>query len=836
MSDLFGWFQSYLNLSKITAVTVPGMVVAFALILVLGPIPCADNSKSCPFCSATLKPSSPPENSTGPLSLLPKTLTFVNGVNTQRKLKLTNTGNSDVTIFKVFNSVGDADSFLTDSTACDAKVLSSGKDCTIVINYHASHLSLSWFRPNSIPRYEATLSVIGIDTSSDETIEATASLVWGPDPSSVSEASGASSQKKKGISNTVVTSSATWLNAGADSPFASPQVSASNPTASANSVTVPNQTTPLKPKPGSVPIPPPSRDSLLAKFEDLLPPQYKSEETTLKSSCGKMPLYVVPNSRPASDKSDNKTGDNAKSKPGVPQYSEETTRSIEEILSTSDSCYADLTRLDEDLQKEIAKAQNISTQDITDLGALSSNLLTAQNSGDTLVARDLSRKINVKKKELQDTQEHSKSLSQADSYVASLLGQASTIRNAALSQANTASATPSTSNTVADVFLTIEQNLIKFLLFSLILGQILDPIQRGLVSFVGPRRNVFEVLNRVYGQKGDGEFRYGDRRVPPWTLPDSFLPTFYPPQTPQEAQELRDFANESGLRYGPADFAFLRNMNIYDQNYAIGAGYISQNEFNNIYDDYYTQSQLTSGLILPLVILSVCIGIRIICCMTFVPTGPTAWRLIGPVLGAMYIGMFSGFMLSFVFSYFGSREYGEVFHEFITNLRERSSKSSEDRPRVNVPPIFRFLRKPSIQSDEKRWRKFIPWVLFGLFLFFAFLIGANSNVLGWDVLPLVAIPCAFALPLWIWGLDRLHKFYSELQARIGGNILRLQQNTQQKMVDLITQSESLDSLQQNLSDAAANNAVLIDFLNQFIEQKNQNSGANPPTQAGGGSQ
>ena len=50
MADLFTWFTSYLNLAKLTAVTVPGMVVAFALILVLGPIPCRDN-KSCPFCA-----------------------------------------------------------------------------------------------------------------------------------------------------------------------------------------------------------------------------------------------------------------------------------------------------------------------------------------------------------------------------------------------------------------------------------------------------------------------------------------------------------------------------------------------------------------------------------------------------------------------------------------------------------------------------------------------------------------------------------------------------------------------------------------------------------------
>lgn len=55
MPDLPAWFSNYFSPSKITAVTVPGMILAYALILVLGPIPCSRN-KDCPFCPTTLKP------------------------------------------------------------------------------------------------------------------------------------------------------------------------------------------------------------------------------------------------------------------------------------------------------------------------------------------------------------------------------------------------------------------------------------------------------------------------------------------------------------------------------------------------------------------------------------------------------------------------------------------------------------------------------------------------------------------------------------------------------------------------------------------------------------
>lgn len=798
MSDLFAWLQNYLSLSKIAAITVPGMVVAFALILVLGPIPCTDSSKTCPFCSPTLKPPSTSPETSGLISLSPKSLAFVAGGEESRQLKLTSPRNVDLSTITVSIVGHDRDLFTFKKKCSDPSVLGPKKDCTIDVTFDEPFFSLAWFRPRSIPTYLANLSVQANDPLSGDRVEATALLVWGRNPSSVQNQNAANSPKNKTVNNTVITSSGTWLKAGTDASGASDQDNIASSPASPNAGT------------------PPNRDSLLGQFEKLLPKQFKPLEPlpllhTLEESCGRMPLYILPASRPTGDKADTKSGDGTKNKAGVPQYTEEATRSVEELLSTADYCYGNLASYDEALQKEIAKEQIVLSQDTTDLGTLSSNLVTAQNSGDRLVERDLTQKINLKKSEVQSAQEYSKTLSQADSYITTLSSQVANLRNVALSQANSAPpASSSTPSTAMDVFQTIEQNLIKFLLFSLILGQILDPIQRGLVSFLGPRRNIFEVFNEVYGQKGDGEFRYGDRRLPPWTEADDFQPRFSAPENPKEAATIKEQADNEGLRYGPADFTFLRNRNIYDQNYAIGAGYISQSEFNGIFNEYFSQSQITTGLILPLIILSVCIGVRVICCSALVPTGGSGWLLTVPIVGAMYIGLFVGLGLTFLVTYLGSREYGRILHALIQTLLARGGK-------VTV----RFL--------------IIISALLGFFLLFFITIYANTNVLGFNVLPIVGLPCVFLCPLWVSGLDRLHKFYSELQARIGGNILRLQQSTQQKMVDLINQSESLLPLQQTLAQTADSNKELADFLNKYIEQKKKKKqGEQPESTSDGG--
>ena len=94
------------------------------------------------------------------------------------------------------------------------------------------------------------------------------------------------------------------------------------------------------------------------------------------------------------------------------------------------------------------------------------------------------------------------------------------------------------------------------------------------------------------------------------------------PVTPENAAELRP--NDAGRKFGEganvrpssARLFEMRDRNIYDKNYAVGAGYITAKEAGAIDDEYYGQSQITSGLILPMLILSVCIAIRMICCST----------------------------------------------------------------------------------------------------------------------------------------------------------------------------------------------------------------------------
>jgi hypothetical protein len=174
----------------------------------------------------------------------------------------------------------------------------------------------------------------------------------------------------------------------------------------------------------------------------------------------------------------------------------------------------------------------------------------------------------------------------------------------------------------------------------------------------------------------------------------------------------------------------------------------------------------------------------------------------------MYLGVVSGYGLALVISYLGSRKYRSIFWDFMHDLR--NGRPIEERTRFCF--IIGFV------------------VLLGIFLIFSMF--ANDDILRWDVLATVAIPCLFLCPLWISGLDRLHKFYSELQARIGGNILRLQQTTQQQMVDLITQSDSRKSLKKNLRNALESNQQLFDFLEKFFPKDDKGPG--PTSPPGGG--
>jgi hypothetical protein len=686
MNALIQSIGSFLNLPKLTAITVPGMVIAFALVLVLGPIPCRDTSKSCPYCPDTLKP--------------------VTGVEKGEQ-----------------------------------------------------------------PKGPTAASKVG---------------------------------------NTVITSEATWLSSSASTA-------------------------------------PQARTALLSKFEGLVPPPLVKSKPlsdlleTLPNSCGKMPLYVVPSSRPPSDKSNSATKDGGKNKAGTPQYTGETTRSVEDVLSVADDCYASLTRIDQALQSITATMQTDISQDTTDLTSLSTALVNAQTNANQLAERDLSSKIAQKKADLQANHKDLKSLSLADSYVTTLLGQVTAIRKAVSDQATPAAAAKETAeNIVTDVFETIQQNFLKFLLFALIIGAIFDPIQRGLLSFVGPRRNVFQVFNRVYGQRGDGEIRYGDRRLPPWTHKGTFLPRFELLDKAQDALPEKDKQERLSLRYSPADFAYRKDMNVYDQNYAIGAGFITQSEFDGIYNEFFTQCQITTGLILPLLILSVCIGIRLVCCGAASGARPGWWKLITGVFGPMYFGLLIGWALTIFISYLGSGEYGKAVHEFFQSLKRKGGKSEEGTESGNATKgksdasdsKKQELKKDPDEGDssgdrDRARRKRALWIIWVVSTVLAVLsIWASQDVLGWDVRPFILLPCVFLFPLWFAGLDRLHKYYSELQARIAGNIRKQNDSMEQKIMDLISDPTSC----QNTVDQFRQKLKLVRWLGK-LKRKCKDKECPCPTKA-----
>ena len=184
-------------------------------------------------------------------------------------------------------------------------------------------------------------------------------------------------------------------------------------------------------------------------------------------------------------------------------------------LDVLGGCSNSLQDLEAKIIVQSATLTQLATQYGTDLTSLSANYIGARQQGERLVQSDIEDQVRDKKNQLAKVQ-------QAQAALATVKGTVDGIYKAVqgmISNLNTAptEAPAATPNAAADVFQAIEQNLLKFLLFSLIIGQILDPIQRAAVAFVGPRRNFFRSLNLVYGQSGDGEFRYGERRLHPWS-------------------------------------------------------------------------------------------------------------------------------------------------------------------------------------------------------------------------------------------------------------------------------------------------------------------------------
>ena len=103
MSSWLSFFQSYLNPGKLAAVTVPGIVIALALVLALGPVPCQKPS-ACPYCSSSLTPvkdATDKAKNTTPVN----TQMFIQGAPATLKTELGDAARLDLTAqIKAFNS------------------------------------------------------------------------------------------------------------------------------------------------------------------------------------------------------------------------------------------------------------------------------------------------------------------------------------------------------------------------------------------------------------------------------------------------------------------------------------------------------------------------------------------------------------------------------------------------------------------------------------------------------------------------------------------------------------------------------------------------------------
>jgi hypothetical protein len=735
MPNLFTWFQNYLNPSKLTAVTVPGMIVAFALILVLGPIPCRkSNPKSCPLCVSTLKPV---EDSADSKS-------GARGDQTRQSPPAGTTSPSGET------------------TTTNLLPKPAGEK----IYVRVSQVAL---------KQENTTKDI------DNLID------------SIKKVSGQFSEPDKDR---------------------------------------------LKP---------------IQEAELIL----ANSVQKIGDSCNDVPSYFVPNSTAIISDADLPKEQQAAAKKaqdlrtlvdqpvGSSLQSQQSQSSSKPMQIALNACNSQVQLINAALLQDSANLDKFISQGFTDLQALSTALVAAQQNGDTLVGKSISSNIHDKRNFLSWAQQEQAIIKNISTSLAALQSRITTMLNVVIGPPPDAK--PGT-NVATDVFQTIQENLLKFLLFSLILGQILDPIQRGAVSFFGPRRNFFSAFNKVYGQRGDGEFRYGDRRLEPWVSNDA-LGEIDKRQTDVMVAELRPNA---------AGKAFEKDRNIYDKNYAIGAGYVSQSEVKTIEDEYYAQSQITSGLILPMLILSVCIALRVICCSPNASANYSKNFFVAAA--ASSFGIVLGIGLMMVALLLSSRKYWRVFSQGAKDVLDKLSGL-----RINIQPS---RKKLSFKSKEERedwegaeadglpskWRvRLFAIGAIGLLVWWTIAIllqlwdnEAKPTLLEWWDLLLISIPVLLIGPLWIAGLDRLHKYYSELEARIAGNILRLQENTEKKILDIIADPDAAAALTTKIKDTVDGEQKLANFLSTIVGETSVQpspppdepppgvpGAANPPKPGGG---
>jgi hypothetical protein len=255
------------------------------------------------------------------------------------------------------------------------------------------------------------------------------------------------------------------------------------------------------------------------------------------------------------------------------------------FLENLDDCNAVLTQAQNELnQKDVAEATIITARN-TNFTAASTAFQTARANNNSDLAAALDRKLEDAKEALTREMQHDSELKSATSAVGALVTQITTWRTNLMGDVTTlVPAETPTKTTWQHAAQALANHILMFLLVSIAVGQLLDPIQRAIVSSDPVRGLTFPVLNFFYSRKSlSGAIRFGDQR--------------YESTRSEDVKPLVD-----------------REPHLLEASYAIGRGYLTQAEYSAMQDQYYSQSQIANGLMLPMAMLAVAIYIRLLCC------------------------------------------------------------------------------------------------------------------------------------------------------------------------------------------------------------------------------
>ena len=329
------------------------------------------------------------------------------------------------------------------------------------------------------------------------------------------------------------------------------------------------------------------------------------------SACYNVPVYIVKGSRDLKKAEESKGGTSpslAGEKQASGGFPGEMKIDPANLFATFDSC----SRILQDASAKLdSQSSSLQTQ-ITGLNAQSTNLLAAQEKAreaeNRVLAESYQPEINGLTQRIKGLQEETQRLASGKTFFGGLLTQVANLRTDVAAQVNQAPApkaapAKSTFQMTAQIII---NNIFAFLAVSLALGLIIDPIQRAVLSGLPWRDWLFRRFNRRSSSAGTrGDIRFGDHRY-----------------------------------YSERDELMTEDPHIYEPSYAIGKGLMTQSEYDSLFNEYYRQTQMAAGLAVGVLLLIPAIGNRLHCC------GLLKWWWWMILIAAFLLALLFGWYLS----------------------------------------------------------------------------------------------------------------------------------------------------------------------------------------------